>query len=328
MAVFTSVSAEVAAEVARAHGLPAQVAVEPIAAGSVNSNFFLSWPDRRCFMRIYEEQEVDGVRYEWALLEHLRAAGVPVPTLLRRPDGSGPAPGEVRVDGKPVALFSLVGGEMSCQKAVSTVRAHGVGRALGRCHRATDDFAERRPSRFALHHLPARLDRAESHGEADLSTPIAKLRQVVADLERALKAAEPRLNQGVIHGDLFRDNVHFAGDEVEALIDWESASDGLRVFDLAVTLCAFTYGSEFEWSLAAALVAGYREAYTLGAEDWAFLPTAMRMACARFTVTRITDFRLRPSDRHGVHKDYRRFLGRLEALDSLTPDGLRRHLGL
>ena len=78
VAVYTPLPLRDADRLTRAHGLGQARAVEGVLAGSVNSNFFVE-ADRRVFARIYEEQERDGVAYEWALLSHLEAAGVPVP---------------------------------------------------------------------------------------------------------------------------------------------------------------------------------------------------------------------------------------------------------
>jgi len=91
--------------------------VVPVAAGTVNSNYFLDTERGRVFVRLYEQQEVDGVAYEWALLDHLSARGVPVP-----PRVTGPVPGALRVGGKPVAVFAAVQGEDLCQKQVTVER--------------------------------------------------------------------------------------------------------------------------------------------------------------------------------------------------------------
>ena len=139
MAVYTALDMQAAGAVARAHGLPLPTRVEPVAEGSVNSNYWLVSGRGRWFLRIYEEQGIDGVAYEWALLAHLASAGIPGPTRI-----AGPAPGSVSVAGKPVALFAKIGGRTSCQAAVSALRVRRVGRMLAQIHQATDSFAARR----------------------------------------------------------------------------------------------------------------------------------------------------------------------------------------
>src|ERR1700712_2849034 len=145
MATFTSLSQLDGARIAESHGLGTCRSVVPVPAGTVNSNYFLETDSGRVFVRLYEQQEVDGVSYEWELLDHLTARGVPVPPRVH-----GPAPGVLRVSGKPVAVFGLVQGNDLCQSLVTAERAHEVGLALARASRAGEDFATRREGRFTF----------------------------------------------------------------------------------------------------------------------------------------------------------------------------------
>lgn len=299
---------------AAAHGLPVPSAVVPIAAGSVNSNFFLHAGDHRWFLRIYEEQGPEGVAYEWALLDHLGSRGLPVPRRV-----PGPGPGEICVAGKPIALFEVVGGAMSCQAAVTPTRAAAVGRILARCHLTTADFGTRREGRFTLADVRRRLSEAARAGRSELRGPIAR---ITAALDEVEGSWAPDLPLGVVHGDLFRDNVHWEGDEIVAVIDWESASDGALVYDLAVTVLAWCFGDGMDWHLARALVGGYAEVRPLAPAERPALRLAALAAASRFATTRITDFHLREGLGERVHKDYRRFLSRLDTIAGLDAEEL------
>ncbi len=290
--------------------------VHPIAAGSVNSNFFLEGSLGRVFLRIYEEQETSGVAYEWALLDHLSADGLAVPAVL-----GDVAPGEVRVAGKPVAAFPVMAGRMSCQRAVTVARLEALGRFQARVHRLA--FGWRREGRFRRSDLRRRLATIPREGD---------LAMVCAELDEALEVVDatwPRgLPRGVTHGDLFRDNVLWAGDELAAVIDWESAADDFLAYDLAVTMLAWCCGDTLDWGRARALVAAYNGVRPLSEEERAAFWTLALAATARFSITRITDFHLRDVAGAHVHKDYRRFLMRLRAVRGLGPEGLRTCLGL
>ena len=298
--------------------MPAPTRVVPIAAGSVNSNFFLESGSRRWFLRIYEEQEADGVAYEWALLRHLAAGGVPVPSRV-----GSPAPGEARVGGKPVAVFEVVGGRESCQAAVTPTRAAHLGAFLATCHLVADDFAQRRAGRFTRGDVRRRLGGIEALGRPELATPVAAIRSALDEVEEAWP---PDLPSGVIHGDLFRDNVRWEGDRIVAAIDWESASDGARVLDLAVCLLAWCYGDRTDWGLGRALVRGYDGVRPLAEVEQIGLRLAAMEAACRFSTTRITDYHLRQGVGQRVVKDYRRFLARLEEVRSLDAEAFGQKL--
>ncbi|MBW2462542.1 MAG: homoserine kinase [Deltaproteobacteria bacterium] len=321
MAVYTKLDSADGERIAGAHELGQLRGIAPIAAGSVNSNYFLDTERGRWFCRIYEEQESDGVAYEWAVLGHLADHGLPVPVRV-----AGPAPGDVRVQGKPTAVFELVGGAETCQAGVTVARAASVGAFLARAHRALDDFPERREGRFTTMDVRKRLDSAAAAGDAQLTPVISTVRGALDEVERDLPRDLPR---GVIHGDLFRDNVRFDGDRIVAAIDWESASDEARVYDIAVTLLAWCWGDDLDVQLGRALAGAYVAARPLtGAERDALRLSAMA-AAARFTTTRITDFHLR-GDAGGtrVMKDYRRFLARLERVTAMSSDEFATTLGI
>ncbi|MET0340032.1 MAG: homoserine kinase [Polyangiales bacterium] len=312
MASFTPLAHEDGVRIADAHGLGTLRAVVPIAAGTVNSNYFLETDHGRAFVRLYEQQDIDGVAYEWQLLAHLATRGVPLPRRIE-----GPAPGEVRVGGKPVAVFEAVTGEDLCQARVTSERARKVGEALARASLAGADFGVRREGRFTFDDIVRLLDVASAAGRVELTAPIARLRA----LHAALTASAPSLPRGVVHGDLFRDNVLWQGEQVVALLDWESASDGIVVYDLAVTLLAWCCGDALDWTLARAMIDGYRTVRELTDAEWDGLSWALRVGCLRFATTRLVDVYLRDTY-PPTYKSFARFLLRLDAIEAHTPAAL------
>jgi homoserine kinase type II len=316
MASFTPLSPADGARIAARHDLGACLGVVSVPAGTVNSNYFLDTARGRVFVRLYEQQEVDGVAYEWTLLDHLRARGVPVP-----PRVAGPGPGELRVGGKPVAVFQLVTGNDLCQKLVTPDRLSRVGVALARASRAGEDFPVRREGRFTFGDIVRLLDTASAAERPELMAPIARLRALHAELTDSA----PELPRGVVHGDLFRDNVLWQGDELVALLDWESASDGIVVYDLAVTLLAWCCGDTLDWQLARALIAGYQTERPLHESEWQGLHWTLRVGCLRFASSRLIDVYLKGGYPEG-YKSYARFLTRLDAVEEHTASGLAKLL--
>jgi homoserine kinase type II len=321
MAVLTRVSLEEADRIARAHGLGAARRIVPVLAGSVNTNFVVETEARTIFLRVYEEQGPDGVLFEHALLAHLLAAGLPVPRPI-----AGPPTGVLTVQGKPIALFEMAPGTEICQASVTPARARVVGAVLARAHRAAASFPQRRVGRFGLDRIAERLRLIEDRGREDLRAATARLARTIEGIARAMPAGLPT---GVVHGDLFRDNVRWEGNAVVCVLDWESAGEGALVFDLAVALLAWCFDDAMRWDLARALVAGYASERPLETIEVESLAIVARAACVRFATTRITDYELRVAEGAAiVYKDYRRFLARLDAIEAESARSLAARLGL
>jgi homoserine kinase type II len=298
--------------------------LHPVSAGTVNSNYLLETDSGTVFVRIYEHQDARGVAYEWALLDHLLRSGLAVPRRI-----PGPGPGELTIDGKPIAAFALVHGSELCQASVKPAHMRAVGSFLGRAHVACDNFGIRKESRYGVGQIAARLEwarltAAQTHRD-DLEAPITRLCEVMHENRIA---CPPDLPTGVIHGDLFRDNVRFDGNAVLCALDWESASDGPLAYDIAVTLLAWCFGDTMDWELARSLVSGYTAERSLTQIEQESLHVLLRRACVRFATTRITDMELRSAIGERKTKDYRRFLARLDVIEAETSQGLCERLGL
>lgn len=319
MAILTHLSLDDAQRIGALFGLDVASA-EGLLAGSVNSNYRLTLADGEpVFLRVYEEQTKAAAATEARMLEHLARGGVQTPRPLVRTDGSRSAEHQ----GKPVAIFPWIEGQSVCLKLVTPSIARRVGEALARVHVAGESFEGAPLSRFSREALEARL---EGLPWATLSPDV---HAAAAEVLKRIQSAPPRApaSLGVIHGDLFRDNVLWVGDEISALLDFESACRGSAAFDLAVTLLAWCYADDLDPTLARALARGYTEARPLRDDERDHLFNEASFAALRFAATRITDFELRPRGLSG-YRSYRRFLDRLRTLERLGPDGLLTLLGI
>jgi homoserine kinase type II len=341
MGVFTRLQQDEAAEIARAYALGAVHAIRGIAAGSVNSNYALDCERGIFFLRIYEEQDAAGASAEARLLKALESRGVRTPAPLSPslgvpgvphvpgvpsgvPSDAVPA---LSVAGKPVAVFPWRAGGMRCQARVTAEDARRVGAELARVHRAGEGL-EVGEGRFRVEDLFGRIDVIAGATDAALASEAPELKAKLEEWTRR-RGAVP---EGLIHGDLFRDNVLWKseeGGEIAGLLDFESASRGRYVFDLMVTVLAWAFGEGLDAGIARGICDGYRSVRELGEEERSALRGEGCVAALRFTITRITDYAMR-SEGIGprVIKDWRRFRMRLRVLEELGEGGVRGVLGV
>lgn len=313
MALLTPLDPASAREILDAYGFEL-VSLEPLAAGSVNSNFFLNvraagGEETTLFARIFEEQAASGALFELELNEALAAAGIPVARPVKRLDGTFLA-----VSGKkPFALYERLSGDVTCQRGVTRAIAHSVGRALASVHVAPLGSLEVPPTRFGFSGIRERLKRVLDAQRPDLVADVERLLDLSTRLERERSTDLP---SGLIHGDLFRDNVLVREEKVIGLLDFESASYGPYVYDLLVTILAWCFGDGLESALARAMVEGYVDVRPLSTSERAAMIGEGSVACLRFATTRLTDFSLRVPVGQKPGRDYRRFFSRLESLQA------------
>jgi homoserine kinase type II len=330
MAILTVPREDELDALASAYDLGPLHASRGIEAGTVNTSYALDLEAGRYFLRIYEEQGRAGAEAEARLLLHLAASGVKTPAPVVAKDGA-----MVRtVAGKPAVVFPWIDGDMLCLKAVTPVAGREVGAALARMHLAgPPPGGSLGAGRFGAEDLVLRCDRVATSADD-------RARAQAEPLRSALRAVAARrrtdLPTGLVHGDLFRDNVLWQQDgsgdtrgqisrsspRIAALLDFESAHRGPFAYDIAVTILSWSFRDAFDHDVGRGIVAGYREVRELEPAEREALYDEAIFAALRFTVTRITDEAIR------VGKKWERFVARREALSLLGPSGLREALAL
>jgi homoserine kinase type II len=239
------------------------------------------------------------------LLDHLAAAGCPVPRTIH--DRAGAAFRTHR--GKALALIAFIPGVSP--DAPTPAQARAVGAALAGVHRAAQDFAMTRSNALGVDGWRPLATACDGHWDA-IDPALGEL--VHAQLE-ALERDWPRdLPTGAIHADLFPDNVLMQGDAVRGLIDFYFACTDALAYDLAVTHSAWCFdktGARFDPELSAALLGGYAAGRALSDVERAALTVLARGAALRFTLTRAYDWVNTPPDALVTRKDPMAFARRL-----------------
>jgi homoserine kinase type II len=307
--VFTALGAAELADLAAAFELGAVERSQPIAAGTINSNFELVAGGGRYFVRVNEGKAEADVAWESRRVTARAAAGVATPPPLVATSGLPYAPIAGR---KWASVFPWRPGIHLAADAVTPAHADAFGAALAELHVAGQALPTgwRRGSIYDQEHLLARFERCARVDDKALARAVAILREELA-VARDAGPVRRAAAQGIIHGDLFRDNVLWDGDRISAILDFEQASGGSLVYDLAVCINDWCWTIFPRFDLAAALVAGYSRVRPLSPADRVALPIEVRAAAARFTLTRITDVYLARVD--NPEKDFRAFLARCEA---------------
>jgi homoserine kinase type II len=284
MAVYTDVAADELADFLKDYEIGELLSYKGIAEGVENSNFLLHTTSGAFILTLYEKRvAVDDLPYFLSLMAHLAERGVHCPQPAKNRNGAVYS----ELAGRPAAIINFLEGMWP--RRPNAAHCAGVGEALARMHLAGGDFPLFRKNPLSVGGWRLLFERAADRADnvqAGLSDFIAR---ELAHLEARWPSDLP---VGVIHADLFPDNVFFLGGKLSGLIDFPFACNDILAYDVAICLNAWCFEPDHSFNVtkARALLSAYgRERKMSKAEEDA-LPLLARGSALRFLLTRLVDF--------------------------------------
>ena len=287
MAVYTELSETDLTGFVAAYPVGALLSCKGIAEGIENSNYLALTENGPFIITLYEKRVTPhDLPFYLGLMLHLQSRGIVCPLPVTGHDGQ-----TVRMAaGKPGALFTFLNG----LPVRRPTRQHlaSLGGATARLHLAAEGFAASRPNTLSLEGwqqlAEATLPRADEVAP-DLAASIS------GEVEYLSRCWPTHLPTGIIHADLFTDNVFFRGEEVSGIIDFYFACNDMPAYEIAIVLNAWCFepDGQFNSTKARAFVNAYHAVRPLGEAEREALPLLCRGAALRFLLTRLYD-RLNP----------------------------------
>jgi homoserine kinase type II len=312
MAVYTDVPDDELRTFLADYALGEVVSCKGIAEGVENSNFLLRTERGSYILTLYERRVAPAdLPFFLDLMDHLAKRGIACPTPIHAKDGAALR----RLCGRPAAIVTFLDGMWP--RRIQPFHCAALGRALAGLHNAGRDFAGRRGNDLSVAGW-RRLYNACACRAGEIQPGLAA--EIGAELA-CLEAAWPRdLPNGVIHADLFPDNVFFRDREVSGLIDFYFACTDFLAYDLAICLNAWCFESDSSLNVTKArlLLNGYCAVRPLASIERAALPLLARGAALRFLLTRLFDWLNHPAGALVRPKDPLEYLRRLRFHRTVT----------
>jgi len=312
MAVYTDVSDDELRAFAALYEIGEVLSCKGIAEGVENSNFLVTAERGNFILTLYEKRvDPQDLPFFIALMEHLARHGVACPTPVRGRDGIALR----ELCGRPAALVTFLAGMWP--RRILPFHCAALGRALAVLHRAGASFGMTRENDLSVagwRHLFESCHLRAAEVQPGLAEELA------AELAW-LETAWPRdLPTGVIHADLFPDNVFFRDRELSGLIDFYFACTDFLAYDLAVCLNAWCFEADGSLNVTKArlLLESYRRKRPLAAAEFAALPLLARGSALRFLLTRLFDWLNQPAGALVRPKDPLEYLRKLRFHQGVT----------
>ncbi len=292
MAVFTALTETEVGRLLQQYSIGRLRALQGIASGIENSNFFLTTEAGDFVLTVFERLSFAQLPFYLELMQHLARRGLPVPLPCETRAGTLVA--EAR--GKPVAIVERLPGH--CVDAPTAAQCATMGDLLARMHVAAGDFPRFQPNLRGIGWWKDALARLEPRIPDHLFHELAE--EVIFQDSFFRSPAFEQMPSGPIHADLFRDNVLWDGGRIGGVIDFYFAGCSLWLYDLAVTVndwCVDLVTAEFDPARAQALLDAYHAVRPLTEIEHECWRTVLRAAALRFWISRLYDLYL-PRDAH------------------------------
>ena len=305
MAVYTEVSDEELEAFIDSYDIGALLSYKGIAEGVENSNFLIHTETGSYILTLYEKRvNPNDLPFFLGLMEHLSERGLNCPTPVKNRDGKSLG----HLAGRPAAIVTFLEGMWVRRPNVDHCEQLGV--ALAQMHLAGEGFALTRDNALSVSGWRPLFAMC-----ADRADNVEK--GLKAEIENELEQFETNwpsnLPKGVIHADLFPDNVFFLRKNLSGLIDFYFACNDLLSYDIAICINAWCFEPDdmFNVTKTRALLKGYQSVRKLTKDEYDVLPLLCRGAALRFLLTRLYDWLTVPDGALVTPKDPSEYIKKL-----------------
>lgn len=284
MAVYTEVPDRDIIAFLEQYDIGKVLSFKGIAEGVENSNYFLLTDRSPYIVTLYEKRvSLDDLPFFLGLMDHLAGRGVSCPTPIHGRDGAALR----ELCGRPAAIIGFLNGIWP--RLARNEHCAGLGAAMAEMHLAGEGFALTRPNALSTAGWRPLFETCRSQADE----VFGGLEAIIEDELGHLEAHWPNdLPAGVIHADLFPDNVFFEGDRLSGIIDFYFACNDLFAYDVAICLNAWCFERDGSFNVTKArhLLVSYGRVRPFSEAETAALPLLARGSALRFLLTRLYDW--------------------------------------
>jgi homoserine kinase type II len=284
MAVYTDVTAEELGGFLAGYDLGELLSYKGIAEGVENSNFLVHTTTGNYILTLYEKRvAAKDLPFFLGLMQHLASRGITCPLPIKNKKGEALG----KVAGRPAVIITFLDGLWI--RRPSAVHCAALGEALAKLHLAGLDFGGKRRNALSVDGWRPLFEHCSDRVNEVQRTLRDLIEKELASLERDWPRGLP---QGVIHADLFPDNVFFLGDRLSGLIDFYFACNDALAYDVAICLNAWCFEVDHSYNVTKgrALLQSYARVRQLDEAERAAMPRLARGAALRFLLTRLVDW--------------------------------------
>jgi len=280
MAVYTSINSSDLNDWIEKFNFKDLVNFKGISSGVTNSNYLIQMAHSNYILTIFEHNNIEELPFYIDLMTYLAKENFLCPRPIENKNGQ--ALGLLK--DKPALMVSFLDGK---EKAIRSPKScYLVGQYLAKLHLIANNFSQLNKNTRGLDWVSDMYLNLKKY----LSLEDQGILELEINYHKEMDKVE--LPEGIIHGDLFKDNVLFLNDKVSGFIDFYYACNEKFIYDIAIAIndWCIDQDGQINKSMFLEFIKGYQSKRKLTDNEQEYLNVALRLAALRFWLSRLEDF--------------------------------------
>ena len=256
-----------------------------IKGGTSNSNYLLTADNKKFILTIFEERtNQENLPFYFDLMNHLNAHDIKCPEVIKDKQGNF----SNSIKQKHAVITSFLTG--SSLEKIKPIHCSNLGLTIAKMHNASEKLNIKRENELGFDKLGIIIEKLKTYKKHIDDEKLKFIEDEFLFLSREINKDLP---SGIIHADLFPDNIFFEENNLTGIIDFYFSCNDFYAYEIAICLNAWCFedsNNEFNPTKAKYLLGSYNQERKFSNEEVEALPLLARASALRYLLTRLLDF--------------------------------------
>ncbi len=278
-----------------------------IKGGTSNSNYLLTADNKKFILTIFEERtNQENLPFYFDLMNHLNAHDIKCPEVIKDKQGNF----SNSIKQKHAVITSFLTG--SSLEKIKPIHCSNLGLTIAKMHNASEKLNIKRENELGFDKLGIIIEKLKTYKK---HIDDEKLKFIEDEFLFLSKEINKDLPSGIIHADLFPDNIFFEENNLTGIIDFYFSCNDFYAYEIAICLNAWCFedsNNEFNPTKAKYLLGSYNQERKFSNEEVEALPLLARASALRYLLTRLLDFYSHEDSDLILKKDPNEYISKLK----------------
>ncbi len=309
MAVYTRVNLKDINYIEKNYNIGKIISFTGIKKGIENTNYLLKTKNKKFILTLFEKRvQNKDLPFFMNLMDRLNKYKINCPDPQRNKKGSF----IIKIKNKAASIVSFVEGKDKLK--LNPKNCYEIGKNIAKFHKASKKIKLYRKNSLSLKEWPKILDKIGNESKLINSNLNSLMKNNYIEIKNKWPKDLPR---GIIHADLFIDNIFFKKNKLSGYIDFYFACNDFLMYEIAICINALCFDKKnnkfiFNKKKSKNLIRGYSKIRKFSSKEKKSLNILCRGAALRYLLTRTYDYLNTPKNAVIKIKNPREYIQKLK----------------